>query len=272
MNFGTDGYGTDQVYLQYLQEGVPLDPDIIFYVYCDNDLRNINENDLFRLDKNGNLIAKHVARNGFIAFINRFYTTYLIVDSKKHLRNMLSDKYMKNKHAKRFHDPNFFAIENDFLNGNITEGVDKTLKTYFAILSQIRSVAEENRAKFYIATLPSSSSDNMADLLKKNGYEVLNLRDKFSGIHEGASLHFKNDGHWNEEGNKLAAMFLFKFIADKLSLEYSGDGFIEQSLYEYYSSFKPYKVTDFFMQKHSDLPADLNDNIRSRYLALEKPK
>jgi len=53
INSGTPGYGTDQEYLQYLQEGVRLDPDVVIYLYCGNDLSDININKLLKLDSRG---------------------------------------------------------------------------------------------------------------------------------------------------------------------------------------------------------------------------
>jgi hypothetical protein len=50
MNFGNDGYGTDQIYLQYMDEGTKMDLDIVIYLYCENDLRDILANQLYELD------------------------------------------------------------------------------------------------------------------------------------------------------------------------------------------------------------------------------
>ena len=67
MNFGTDGYGTDQVYLQYMQEGTKLNLDYVFYIYSNNDLRNIRENSLIDISKKGLLeVKKHKRKNGLV--------------------------------------------------------------------------------------------------------------------------------------------------------------------------------------------------------------
>ncbi len=53
LNFGTDGYGTDQVYLQVRDEGRGLDLDHALYLYFENDLRDIMADGLFELDAPG---------------------------------------------------------------------------------------------------------------------------------------------------------------------------------------------------------------------------
>jgi len=45
---------------------------------------------------------------------------------------------------------------------------------------------------------------------------------------------------------------------------------MEQSLYEYYGLFQPYKVTDYSIRRHNDFPSGLNEIIVSKYLGLEK--
>ena len=47
---------------------------------------------------------------------------------------------------------------------------------------------------------------------EKNDIEVIDLLPKFKEIGEEKRLYFKIDGHWNKEGNQLAAEEIDKFL------------------------------------------------------------
>jgi hypothetical protein len=275
MNFGTDGYGTDQEYLEYLQEGVRTKPDYVFLVPNAGDLRNINENDLFRLDPQGRLVRRPYRESRMINIFNKFYLTYLILDCSERLRLQLSaaqTKVLKQEYSVRHNAPEFQAVTQDFKEGVITADVKRTQDIFSAIILQMKKASEENGSKFYAVTLPHRAEETMSDLLVSLGFAPINLYDRFSKVYpDEDSYRFKNDGHWNEEGNKLAAVFLFKSLARELSLPHADDAFIEQGLYEYYGSFPPSPaISSRFIKKHADVPPGLNDQIRAKYLALEK--
>lgn len=274
MNFGTDGYGTDQIYLQYLQDGVHLNLDLIFYVYCCNDLRNIRENNLFSFSSDRVLNIKQYNGNWFTNLINKFYLTYFILDHNERLQKKIrvsQEKILQKQKKAWFHHPRYEAIERDFARGSITADVRETLELFLAILTEMENLSHKHNTEFYVVTLPMTSENTMSDFLNEHGFTVLNLHSKFKNVYpEEKSYLFEYDDHWNEEGNKLAAIFLFKFLAEELAIGYSGDAFIEQSLYEYYSSFESKNVSNYALIKHNDFSPVLNDNIKSMYLFLEE--
>jgi hypothetical protein len=275
LNFGTDGYGTDQVYIQYLQEGKKLDLDVVFYVYCRNDIRNVTENNLFTIDSEGNIKIVQHKYNKFLTHVNQLYIPYLFIDFCNRLENKLvevDNTMLRFEFNKRFHLPRFEAMEESFQNGVITREVDRALKIYLAILFKLKEACKQNNTKLYILITPSIKNDNMYKLLLNNDFEVLNLTDKCKEIYKNSEYTFKNDGHWNEEGNKLAAIFLFKFLAEKLSISYQNNAFIEQALYEYYNSFNSCNVRDFFVKQYRHLNPTIKKTVRLRYLSLEIPK
>lgn len=274
MNFGTDGYGTDQIYLQYLQEGRQLGLDVVIYIYCRNDLRNINENNLLKLDQKGNIETNRYVENKLINIINKLYITYFVLEHSSFLRNHVArhqNAILKEGWGKRYHFPRYEAVQKDFADGIITNDVRETLRIYLTIILQMKQVCDKHNVRFYVATLPFEQDNAMHDFLVKNGFIVINFYDEFRKVYPAQQFYqFKNDPHWNEEGNKLAAIFLFKFLAKELSINYSGDEFIEQSLYQYYNSFESGKVTNYSVEKHGDFSPTLNNGIRSKYLFLEK--
>ena len=58
LNFGVDGYGTDQSLLFYEESSAARELDHVIYVFCINDIRNLYENNLFYLDAKGELVRR----------------------------------------------------------------------------------------------------------------------------------------------------------------------------------------------------------------------
>ena len=295
LNFGVDGYGTDQIYLQYLQEGVNLDLDLIFYIYCNNDLRNIRENNLFYLDDKGELkFREYKEFNILTTLLRKLYLTYLVIDFSNRYGVQLEKKvgFLPEKNIegvgrllreklenikdspkllnwqKMFHNPKFNQIEQDFAKGSTNKSVKKTLDLFLKIIAELNKDSLENGAKFFIATLPTSGGARMHKLLTDNGFQSLNFHEKFSTFYQGREYRFNKDGHWNEEGNKFAAIELFKFLTNSLEISYGGDKFIEQALYEYYNSFGPKSVSEFSLKKHNEYPESVSKRILEKYLSI----
>ncbi len=88
-----------------------------------------------------------------------------------------------------------------------------------------------------------------------------------SAFSPGGSWLVTGYGHWNEEGNKIAAAYLFKYLAEDSAIDYEGDGFIEKNFYRYYQSFYPASVSESWLQE-AEMSDVLVESIRSRYLAL----
>lgn len=295
LNFGVDAYGTDQIYLQYLQDGAKLDLDLVFYIYCNNDLRNIRENNLFYLDNNGELKSKEYKKTSMLTMLLRkLYITYLFMDFSNRYGVSLEKKmgFLPEKNIEgvgllqreaiknikdspkllnwrnMFHHPEFIQIQQDFAKGITNESVKKTLDLFLKLITNFNKDCMENGARFYVATLPSPGGARMHKLLTDNAFQSLSFNEKFSTHYKGREYRFKNDGHWNEEGNKLAAIELFKSIAGSLGINYGGDEFIKHSLYEYYNSFGPNSVSDFFLKKHPEYSDSVSKHILQKYLSM----
>ena len=293
LNFGVDAYGTDQIYLQYLQEGAKLDLDLIFYIYCNNDLRNIRENNLFYLDNKGELKSREYKKSNILTMLLRkLYLTYLVIDfsnrygiqlekkvgfipekniegvgtlQREKLENIKNSPKLLNW-RKMFHNPEFNQIEQDFAKGVSNKPVKKTLDLFLKIMANFNKDSAENGAKLYVATLPSPGGSRMHKVLTDNGFQSLSFYEKFSTSYQGREYRFINDGHWNEEGNKFAAIELFKFISNSLGISYGGDKFIEQALYEYYNSFERNSVSEFFLKNHQEYSDSVSKDILKKYL------
>ncbi len=68
-------------------------------------------------------------------------------------------------------------------------------------------------------TVESEVHEEFAKLLAVNGINFIDLRKPFEASGKPLSYHFKNDGHWNEKGHKLAAKEIYNYLdlnCDKL--------------------------------------------------------
>lgn len=272
LNFGTGGYGTDQIYLQLMQEGLGLELDYVIYMYYRNDLRNINDNDLVQLDVGGDVVFSNHEQGFSRSLLRRFYLTYFILDRCGRLQEgpLDNDPASLRELRKRESRPRFKNVVWDFANGVQTDDVKKTLRIFSALVSRMKKACGEHGIRFCVVTLPDFQSDAMRGFLTKKGYVVKSLREYFSAVYpDRAAYRFRNDSHWNEEGNKLAAIALFKFLSQEMAVEDVGDAFIGQALYEYYTSFDPVRVTPYGMSKQQDFSADVHAAVRSKYLALD---
>ena len=119
---------------------------------------------------------------------------------------------------------------------------------------------------FRVVLLPYARESRMATLFAP--YRVLNLYEDFE-VYGLPSTHwtFAKDAHWNELGNLLAAIHLYRELAAELPGAPLTDSEIRRSLHAYYRAFdgwQPPIWTDSW-----EVPAEELAAIRHRYLALD---
>ncbi|GEM_PF-2169597 len=288
LNFGNDGYGTDQVYLQYMDEGINMDLDIVIYLYCENDLRDILANQLIELD----LSKKHIKyipaerQSWWVSFIKRFYLTYWALDVFKRLE-LIGDDFIKNKwdlkkikaaqNQQNKRRMEFGTLGDQLADGIETQDLKKALSIFSALINKIKVDAESRSSKFYVALFPGfknqtkgSHNRKIKKILEGLSVETLDLFPIFRNQERQTvkDFYFINDGHWNEEGNKLAAVYIFKFLLEKLKLASHSESDIKKELYEYYSAFPPVNVTNSWLIK-TPIPTARKQKIAQKYLELE---
>lgn len=382
LNMGTDGYGTDQSYLAYLDGAQNYDLDIVFYVFYENDLIEIMANDLCYINKNGKLSFRSYNDNLIYGLLRRFYATYLIIEAYKPFQKVLYWDTRMN--YRNYHYTNRKLLEKSYeyilLEGdNINSKLSKSFSIFSSLLRKWETEADKRNQLFFVALLPISTPGlNMrvktvlqrigigyVDLLpyftEKNDFNTLTqtnidsdqavLETFLSNIksylknHEKSDLpthksqivtrkirslfgfienhpnkklmialinsinqnknkkitpglihfleneneerikwlldsalmigqinsqyYFINDGHWNEEGNKIATVCLIKFLANTLNLAGIDDQFISHGLNEYYRSFEPKAVSDSWIGD-GPVPLAIKQSIRQKYLYLEQ--
>ncbi len=276
LNFGTSGYGTDQCYLQYADEGTKLDLDAVVYMAYENDFYENLSHRLIDLDEQGNIhIAGKVEPSLAKRLLRHFYLTYFSMDVYNRIKARLGSGPADANEKERTERADRMA-QNALTGRGIAQNdvlAPKCLRLYYGILKLFAAEALKNGQQFYTVFVPNdfNTIKAMKAITAQEGVDGFDLLPDFlrESPRPGA-LFFQNDRHWNEEGNKIAAVYLFKFLAGRLKIPYGGDDFIKKGLYEYYSSVadgKP-RLSSAWMEP-SPVPASLRSQIRAHFLALE---
>ena len=282
LNFGTGGYGTDQVYLQYKETTEELDLDVVLYVCCWNDYVDVVGNKLFELGENEQLQYVPRPNPSFVRRIARkFYLTYFVLSAIRGDRfqhhNEVAREYQRDRDSDVEDAVARKAEIKKAIYKELTSSPDGKLAERLtrALLTDWKRLAEERGQEFYLVLLPRDHEvytvhrQIAADL----GITVLDLHETISADAEDLEpLFFKTDLHWNAEGNKYGAVHLFKFLNEQLGWSSPGDEFVSQTLSDYYYSFDPDYVRDsWLIENYSGTPPETREQIRQRYVPLERP-
>ena len=243
LNFGVEGYGTDLSFLRYEYFPYAENLDYVFYVYCSNDLENIYDTGLFYLDDTGHLARHEVIRSSWWSpLITRFHISYLIVETARRLSASIEERAVNEK-------PRITPRPTSEPQKNSTE-------IFRQLIRRWKSQVEAGGGTFYVVTLPDRPvvRPGLASIFREDGVEVVNLYDCF-GEHDPAHLsltwatspyRFRKDGHWNEAGNQLAAVCLYRFLEKKAGLSTLSEDGLREALYRYYSAFDGWRPTNLW--------------------------
>ena len=228
LNFGVDGYGTDQSFLHYREFAETHRVDHVFYVFSSNDLRNIRENRLFELNEAAELTLLPPRPSPlWVRLVSRFYLTYFLVEridgivSHDHDPNKSIDLHAFLAHAETYHSADADQLQSDFVLSQPNEELNKTIALFTAILREWKREAEANGGRFHIVLLPRYPETLITPFLPEGEFEVIDLYARFSAEIEDydySKIRFENDGHWNELGNAHAAKELYRAVALELDL------------------------------------------------------
>ncbi|MEN8132614.1 MAG: SGNH/GDSL hydrolase family protein [Pseudomonadota bacterium] len=285
LNFGVNGYGTDQTYLLFRNFERKKHLSHVFYVLCANDLRNIFETDLYSLGDRGELIRNPAVKSPWwIKLISRMHTTYLVLDVRQRLihsreggldryNRLLREKAMKRAkraHKERFESPVAYEIQEQFLEQEENVELARVIVIFQALLFEWKQQVEANGGAFHIVLLPTGREELFKEIIGDD-YDVISLYERFVRSDEAftwESIRFKNDGHWAEEGNMLAAAHLYKYLEEKIGLSPLPIESLWSRLYTYYSAFDFGWMPSKSAKLEELAPAVLSD-IRNKYISLE---
>lgn len=283
LNFGVDGYGPGQSFLHYENFRYAKELDHVFFVYFINDLANIHETGLFHLDNAGRLVqSEAIPSSWWIMFISRLHLSYLILDTTGRLSSYLQAASVNGNLMRDWEERISEGQRKSTGNNLYMERLgDESEKDSFAIFQQLmrrwRHRVEKNGGTFYVV-LPAKHLfyPQISSFLREEDFETVSLyhcfgnRDEtFFQLHwEESPYRFRNDGHWNEAGNQLAAICLYRFLEQKIEVAPLSEDALSEVLHRYYTAFGGWNPMNMESGSVAILPKTVAA-IREKYQALE---
>ncbi len=279
LNFGVDGYATDQAWLYYESAEAARDLDVVLYVFAANDVRGLYENALLQFGQDGKLErlpAPDVA--WWIPLLSRLHITYLALDVRARLAGSGTgdDFYdpiearvveqMRDERDIRTRDAVSDAIATDFKQGVVSPRSREWVNLLQHLVHRWQADVEARGGRFYVVLLPRPK-EGLAEPIFA-GVPVINLWREFEA--RGWSQEpwrFARDPHWNELGNARTATLLYERLARDLNLDALP---ADPALAEWYGVFD---AGDALAGRIVPAPpaADRAAELRARYLPLEAP-
>lgn len=262
-------------YLQMTDEGAYLDIDIFVYMYFLNDVHNILRNVLVELTADGR-VRYVLARPPGVAlrFARRFYVTYLLLEALPSFRSTLArseyDAGALLDLLETRSNRNRAMIEL----GRATHLQAQGMVFFEALVRDMKRLAESRSANFFAVVVPDKSNGGsrqeyrrVEEVFRAHDVESLNPPEALrSRPQPYVDFFFRKDGHWNEQGNLVAAVSLFEFLARRLGLSGVGDEFIRTQLTTYCGSF-PERIGASAWLGTAAVPEASAEAIAEKYLS-----
>ena len=281
LNFGVDGYGTDQSYLAYdeLRKSIPI--DWVFYLAVDNDLDNIRLNGLFSLDASGEVVQSPARSLPWhIRIASRLHLTYLLYEirgildpSRRGLasnRALLYEEYLYSGFKERFRDEQKTPTEGRDLSSTKAHTASESSRLMWYLLDAWQEAADSSGARFVVVGTPRYQDHELLTVISRK-HATLDLFEQACGQiadYDYRDVSFENGPHWNERGNMLAAIPIYRHLEEALGLDRIPEMELELAVSNYYAAFEDsWRPGANFPPANAD-PATLRA-IRARYTALE---
>ena len=162
----------------------------------------------------------------------------------------------------------FYVFYRNDLRNNLVSPLDDRWAIFRQLLRRFKAAAEGDGASFQMVRLPIIPCDaacsraaeaglqlpqgrdalwpSVAGAAAEEGVEIVDLQDCFAEqdpAHPRTSwwlspYRFRRDEHWNEAGNRLAAVCLHRFLAGRLGLPPLSGHEVARALDRYYSAFE----------------------------------
>ena len=248
LNAGVRGWGTDQSYLFLKEEGIKYQPDLVVYLFSQNDLENnstihrplrkfgkayfvlrskgpelkgtpvpkqFNPPDIW-LMSDLDLQDQYNKERRLVA--TSVVPANVVVRIKRDLSYSLSYSLIRDR---------FKLLLGKGSGGTSRDPLDHSATTaqielFQAILSNMKQTAESVGAEFMVMLFANGDSPELEvnqmvlEECEKQQIPCLDPTSIFFGsVQEGATFRFAQDGHWNESGHALGARLLGEFIFDK---------------------------------------------------------
>ena len=291
LNFGVQGYGPGQSFLHYQDFIRAGDLDHVLYVYYHhNDLADIYVRGLFHLDEAGRLVRAEEIREAWWApLVRNLHVTYLILDAIGRVSFVAEQAVSKNEHLnRRFEDrvadDTHLAMMRGLNQDDLSlEEMQITLEIFRQMIRRWKNLVEDAGGAFSIVLSPTPAPPPfLVDLLRAEGVEMIDLHACFNDVdpaHSGtpwaeSSYRFKNDRHWNETGNSLAAVCLYRALEEKMGFPGLSEDGLREAVFRYYAAFGGENFLAFDSSGERALsasasPREASAEIRRKYMELD---
>ena len=144
------------------------------------------------------------------------------------------------------------------------------------LLRRWKHLVESNGGVFRVVNIPTGPIDpSPAAVFLEEEIKVIDLFDCFTGFDPAHSRRqwqhspwrFKNDGHWNEAGNRLAAACLYQVLEEEMRLPARTETDLRTALHQYYVVFDERTSTNFGEGDSDRFPPQTATDIRGKYQA-----
>ena len=272
LNFGVNGYGPGQSLLHYEHFPLAGDLDHVFYVYQRSDLSDIYVHGLFTLDEEGRL-AQVKGRTGswWAPLVRRLHGTYLVLDVIRRISSPY-DIYARS--------PMLRALRRDRPEDEMSPDAQRILEIFRQLIRRWKNLVEDNGGVFSIVLLPDIPSPSyVVDLIRAENIEVIDLYACFNDVDpahsrtawEESSYRFRNDGHWNEAGNSLATVCLYRALEERMGLPNMSEDGLREAVFRYYAAFGGEDFLAFEQPSggRPSAPSAASAEIRKKYMELD---
>ena len=280
LNFGVNGYGPGQSFLHYENFRHAEQLDHVLFVYCGNDLWELYTTELFHLDEAGHLVRNEAIRKSWWKLLTRrLHTPYLLLDVNGRLSSFKVEtraplEELMSSRKKRRSDQRYLALKPTFMGGRlVSDDLKNTLEIFRQLIRHWKHSVEYNGSTFSVVLLPTSPPPPfVVDLLNAEDVKVIDLYACFGAADpahpqqpwSSSPYSFKNDWHWNEAGNRLAAVCLYRALEEQTGLSGLSKGKLQEVLFRYYAAFEGETLED----RGGGL-LEVGATIREKYLALD---
>lgn len=267
LNFGTEGYGPGQSFLHYETFHFRRNIDYVVFVYCENDIGDLAKRRLFALDDTGRLVERRPRRRAWLRRLTSgLHLSYLILDGNGRLYERIENRVIGNKQNRYDRDRSF---------GKRTWTNRYRKAVFRQLLRRWKHRVEHNGGVFRVMTLPNAPiPPSLADVFSEAEVEVIDLYACFNRRDNHfqhtswnqSPYRFKKDSHWNEAGNRLAAICLYRTLEEEMRLPTRTAEDLRAALDRYYAAFGGWMPRNAGGANEVHLPAAMA-GIRGKYEA-----
>ena len=251
INFGVDGYGLEQNFQHWIDKQPLVGMDLVFYLFCANDLEDTYGVQLFDRDEmaKGRVVNQAIINVPlFVRAASKFHFTYLFIESYYIFKSIgMSPDKLTEQLARRFSDANLefrerlfddyvSSLTRNLLNERPDPRTMKVISHFEATLQEWNKQVESRGGEFVVLILPREIESVISKLIIPTNIKSINLAE-YDGykLPNNRSWDFNEDGHWNEYGNLTAALALHQFLT-KAGYINRSKNVIKSSVWEEYLS------------------------------------